>query len=393
MLRILIAITILLIYGSLYPWRFHEGLTPGGPVNALLHSWQFSYNIFILRDIALNIAIYVPFGATAYLWLHRRAQWIRFTMPVFLAALLSTSIELAQFYDAHRFTSLMDVATNIAGAAIGMLLASLVARRGLGHTVQIGDPGALLLGCCWAAAMLFPLIPDLSRTHLAEKVSAFFAAGFGPVALFGLFTMWLTAARLVLGGGASSALFPVLGLVMPARLLITGLNAGWAYWATFCVAWLIWLAFFTRQSHDGVLAGMVIASILLTGLTPFRFSEAPQAFSWIPFRALFSTNWETGFAVFLNKLFLYGSATWLLQHAGVRLRTAAIAMASGLAALEAVQLFLPNHAAEITDPLLALLIAWILHRVSRAVAKSAYDESGSTYQRRAGETTRRSSRI
>ena len=373
MLRILLAITALLIYGSLYPWRFHEPLTPGGPLHALLNSWEVSFNRFIVRDMALNIAIYMPFGMAAYLWLHARAGWIRFTVPVLLAALLSTSIELAQFYDEHRFTSLVDVATNIGGAFLGMMLAIPICRRGFGRAIRIEQPGATLLGCCWLGAMLFPLIPDLSRTHLADKIQGFAAAGFSPVFMFALLAMWLAAARLLLGHSAGF-LFPVLGLVLPARFLISGLDAGWMYWASFVLAWVIWVLFFSRLNRDGLLAGFVTVSIVLTGLSPFHFSAVPQTFNWVPFQALFSTEWETGFAVFLNKAFLYGSATWLLQQSGLRLRTGAAAVAIGLVAIEGIQLFLPNHASEITDPLMVLLIAWVLHRLSRAVANSAYGE-------------------
>ena len=374
MLRILIAVTALLIYGSLYPWHFHEGRSAAGPVHALLHSWQISWNRFELRDIAINLAIYMPFGAAAYLWLIARTKALRIGGPLVLAAILSTAIELTQFYDSQRITSLVDVATNILGTAIGISLASLIARRTLtAAAIRAPHPGALLLLSCFIGYFLFPVIPDFSRTHLLGKLVGFFARGFQPVAGFALFTAWLVSARLlaaVLGEGSVGALFPILGLLLPARSLMLGVEADWLYWVSYIAAFVIWVAFLHDAKYrDSALGYLIVLSVAATGLSPFHFSAAPQSFEWIPFRALFSTSWDTGFPILLRKAFLYGSAIWLFQASGGSIRVAAAGMALLLAAIEVTQLYLPNHAAEITDPLLAILMAWLLHRLARAASQ------------------------
>ena len=374
MLRILIAVTALLIYGSLYPWHFHEGRSAAGPVHALLHSWQISWNRFELRDIAINLAIYMPFGAAAYLWLIARTKAVRIGGPLLLAAMLSTAIELTQFYDSQRITSLVDVATNVLGTAIGMALASTIARRT--HTaavIRVPHPGAALLLSCFIGYFLFPVIPDFSRTHLSGKLAGFFASGFQPVAVYALFTVWLVSARLLAAVlGKAGALFPILGLLLPARFLVLGIEADWPYWASYFAAWIVWVAFLHGfRYRDFALGCLIVLSIAATGLSPFHFSAARQSFEWIPFRALFSTSWDTGFPILLRKVFLYGSAIWLFQSAGSSLRVAAPGMALLLAAIEVAQLYLPNHAAEITDPLLAILMAWLLHRLARAAPREA----------------------
>ena len=63
---------------------------------------------------------------------------------------------------------------------------------------------------------------------------------------------------------------------------------------------------------------------------------------------------------FLRKCFWYGSAIWLLRAAGWRLVRAAVAVALLLGAIEVIQIHLPGRVAEITDPLLALILAVIL---------------------------------
>ncbi len=364
MFRVLLAVTALLIYGSLYPWQFHGPRYPGGPLQALIYSWQFSGNRFELFDAAVNIAIYIPFGVAAYLWLARYARLIRFAAPLLLAAALSTSIEIVQFYDARRFTSSVDIATNILGALIGILIGTMVPRRGR----QGRMTASLFLLACWLGAMLFPLIPDVSRTHLKYKLSGFFLEPFAPALFFALMVMWLVAGRLV-----NPSLFPLLGLVLPFRFLITGLTSGWMQWAAFLAAWALWVAFFgDPKRHDRILAVLVLISVTWTGLSPFHLSAKAASFNWVPLRPLFSTDWESGFTIFLRKVFQYGAAVWLLRESAVSLRVAAVVVSSVLAAIEITQIYLPNHVAEITDPLVALLLAWTLGRLSRPMPKSVH---------------------
>ena len=384
MFRILLAVTGLLIYGSLYPWHFHHARAACGPVHALLYSWQLSWNRFLLRDIVLNIAIYIPFGAAAYLWLSSRRILLRLAVPLCLAAILSVSIELIQFYDALRITSLVDVATNILGSAFGILLALPVAQHAKqASKIRSQQPGALLLLGCFAMAMLFPLLPDLSHTHLNGKLITFFNSPFSLPAMLALFVGWLLAARMLVAafGESSPVMFPLLGLFLPARFLVAGVTADWQYWASFLASWLVWIAIFSGHRRDRFLAVLALAAVLLTGLAPFRFSAHASYFEWVPFRALFRTEWETGFALFLRKAFQYGCAVWLLRESGVKLRNAALLVAGILAALEAIQIYLPNHAAESTDPLLALVMAWLLHRLARAVANSTQDNDARQQKR------------
>jgi len=374
LLRIVLVITALLIYGSLYPWEFHAQRGPYGPIDTLIHTWTFSLNRFELRDIAVNIAIYMPFGAAVYLWLSSRPAILRFGGPLLLAAILSTSIEITQLYDARRYTSSVDIATNILGAALGMVLATMVAKRGTVAQLRIRHPGAALLLCCWLGALLFPLIPDLSRTDLVNKLAAFSSTRFAPVSFFALLVSWLAAARMLLalaGAEGGNTIFPLLGLVLPARFMVLGIQAGWEYWATFLFAWIFWMLFFAPlKQRDFLLALLIVSSVIATGLSPFHFNENAQSFIWVPFRSVFLTARETGFAIFLKKAFLFGSAVWLFREAGWPLRFAAMAMALILAAVEIAQRYLPNHVAEITDPLLCLLMAWLLHRLHRARAQA-----------------------
>lgn len=373
MFRIFLAVTALLIYGSLYPWQFHQARIAGNPLSVLLHSWPLVLDRYLVKDVALNVAIYLPFGTSAYLWLVRRSTVVRLALPVLMAASLSSAMEMIQLFDTQRMTSLLDVASNTAGAALGMVLGTLLHRGGRrAPVVALPHPDALLLFACWAGSMVFPLIPDLSRTHFREKLAAIFVEHFTPEMLFAGWVRWLIVARLaqaLLGEYEGAWVFPVLGLVIPARFFILGLGVGWQQVLAFLMAWFAWAAFMAgAPRRDWILAALTLLSIAAVGLAPYHFAPyhfAPDAqrFEWVPFRALFSSEWETGMDIILSKAFLYGSAVWLLRTAGLGMVKAAAAVAAVLAVIEAAQLYLPRHAAESTDPLLAVAMAWLLHRL------------------------------
>jgi hypothetical protein len=64
--------------------------------------------------------------------------------------------------------------------------------------------------------------------------------------------------------------------------------------------------------------------------------------------------------VLLRKAFEYGSLVWLLRASGMRYWSAGIWVAAGLLLLETLQRYMPNRQPEITDALLAGVLALIL---------------------------------
>jgi hypothetical protein len=368
LLPVVLLVTALIVYGSLYPWQFHAARIAGNPLLILLYSWPLEFDRFAVRDMAINVVLYIPFGASCYLWLSARKGWIYGFLPLLLGLLLSSSIEMIQLFDAQRVTSMMDVVTNVSGTAVGVALAWRL-RPLVQMKPRAGGP--LMLLFCWAGALLFPFMPDLSTHHLIAKIAQFTSPPFAAVTFFNLFVMWLAAAR-VSEVAMNRYVAPLLLLVLPVRFLVAGLTLRWTDVVPAVLALFVW--FFVPQTfrlRDAGLAVLSIGAILMTGLSPFHFSAAAQTFSWVPFRALFSTDWEAGFGIFFRKCFAYGSAIWLGVCAGFSLPTAAIAVAALLAGLEVVQMWLPNHAAETTDPILALVLAWVLSRMHRTPTTSA----------------------
>ena len=111
---------VLVAYASLYPfegWR-SVGLWPFAYLNA---PWPRYVTAF---DVVVNLAGYVPYGFLAVAALRPRVRGAgAFALAAASAALLSLLLEAGQTYLPARFASNLDVLCNLAGAALGAVLA------------------------------------------------------------------------------------------------------------------------------------------------------------------------------------------------------------------------------------------------------------------------------
>lgn len=201
---------------TLSPFRF-----AAAPVNSL--SWRLD-----AFDVVMNVVMFIPLGFT-----HRLARpGARHSVAgaLLLGAALSGLVESLQLFAPGRFPSLVDVATNTAGAVAGALLANSALRRADGATtarafsVELPLMGLayLLLPLAW----LLGVDSDLaSRGWLLAPVSVCAAwiiasvftsfDGAGIVRVLSATGMWLAVALLpaALNAPASAAVAAVMALV------------------------------------------------------------------------------------------------------------------------------------------------------------------------------------
>jgi hypothetical protein len=128
---------------------------------------------------------------------------------------------------------------------------------------------------------------------------------------------------------------------------------------------VLFFLFGARKGVDRIAAAVLLLAVALRGLAPFRFDSHAHAFVWIPFGAFLAIDWQSGIQVLLRKLFEYGAPIALLHRAGMKTLQGAFAVVVVLAGIEAVQTYLPQHVAEVTDPLLALLLGLVFSVLSR----------------------------
>ncbi len=181
----LAAVTLII---TLAPFRFATV-----PQHGLTRLWDWP-------DIVMNIVMFVPIGFVYQLTrpAGARVRWLRVTL---LGAALSGSIETAQLFEATRFTSLVDLATNTAGAVIGAWVYGVALRRLEGEsTVRTLALELPLMG------LVYLLVPLMWLTGLASENGA---------------RAWLVLPIVAFAGG-------ILGTVYSAYLAPTRrLSRGW----------------------------------------------------------------------------------------------------------------------------------------------------------------------
>ena len=150
----------IVLYLSLYPWRFVRNAGSG----ALY--WIPLFNRRVIVDAVLNLVFYVPLGAAAFLSFHRRGA------PAFLGALVlgtgvSFFVESAQLFIPTRSGNLTDLLSNAAGTLAGIVIAA-IGRLVVPRTRALYSPGVLLIALwlTWQAFTFLPRYgPAVDKTH------------------------------------------------------------------------------------------------------------------------------------------------------------------------------------------------------------------------------------
>ena len=324
----------------------------------MIAAWPSRLSGYVLRDLLVNLALYVPLGACAYLVFRSAA------LAILLGVTTSFTVEVLQAYEAVRHSSMVDVLSNGFGSASGVIAggwfreANDLLQRRAATRIETADPSALALLICWLAYSLFPYLPVLSPPQLAEKVDIFVST-FSVMPMIAAMLVWYIAGFLLVQAGTRKPLrwLAVSILLVPAQIFL-----------------------FTRQPGAGELAGAVVGAALFAalhrhrwsiytapaaalvlligrGLAPFDFAGTATQFSWIPFAGFVEAPWQNSSFVLAEKLFFYGTAVWAVRFVGLGLWTAAAITAAVLGVIEVLQMFLPGRTPEITDPVLALVIA------------------------------------
>jgi len=364
----LLAIVVaLILYVTLSPFEFHFAHRHVSVFVHLLHSWPARIDRSVIRDTILNIALFIPLGLTGYLTFAR--HWSRSTALTFAVAhgfLLSLCIEVLQYYDSTRFSSLADCAFNTLGAFCGALVAVVFQRRleAVASAAERRGAGAgILLASLWMAAQLYPLLPQFKLAQLSANWGRFSATQISWVEVVAGAAGWFVFALALrtIWGKLPWAWLALCTLVVPLRLVIWDRVTNKSELAAAVLGLILWVAL-----PDSMRAGaawlMMPVAIAMHELAPFHLGPA-HAFSWKPFGATMAAENALGVAIILRKAFEYGAMVWLLHAGKMRYRTAGIVVAVALFAMEWVETRLPGREPEITDALLALLMALLLRFV------------------------------
>jgi VanZ family protein len=361
-------IVAVIVYGSLYPFKFHQPAGGVGPLRHLMRSWAEAPG---RGDFIANIFFYLPlgfFGSLALGGTGRRSP--RILLVTLAGGALSTAMELTQYYIAGRVSAADDVYANLIGTLLGALVGNFAGGDFLWLPLRAITANRVpcLLLALWLGYRLYPYVPTIDLHKYWDALK--------PVVLhphptrYDLFrytAIWLTIGNLIESfGGPRRArlLFPLFSAaVLAARVLIVGKTLSPAEIGGSAIALALWLllAISVRERIRATATALLLSAyILAERLEPFRFSAHGRAFGWTPFGSFLYGSVEVNILSFLEKAFLYGALIWLLDKSGLRSGVSTILVAMMLFAASWAETYLPGRSAEITDALMALLIGVII---------------------------------
>ena len=120
------AAVIVILFLCLSPFRFSIRHGNINAIGALVGSWAKPLQPI---DFVLNIALYIPLGVFGALSSPRQRPWRGVAIITAGGALLSIAIELAQYFDAARYTAASDVYANVLGTFLGAAAVAVLFPR------------------------------------------------------------------------------------------------------------------------------------------------------------------------------------------------------------------------------------------------------------------------
>jgi VanZ family protein len=357
---VFLLVVAFILYGSLYPFQFHARPVENDPLTYLLSTWQdWDHR----GDLVANILLYIPFG---FFGVCAFGRWA--ALPILLAgAVLATGLEVGQFHDQGRVTSMGDVYADSIGGGVGVIVALAVSAGRRWPLLQElwDDPPAAFVLFMWFGYRFYPYVPvtsphkyvrafapfvmgpPLALTDLARFVVAWTGIGAILNALYGVRSGWILLGLLIVVEFVGRVLI-IDATLQPADVLGAGLA----------------LAIALVLPREGGVRLAIVAfafagTIVVARLEPFAFSAAPAAFGWVPFVSFLRGSIGVAVQAFCEKFFQYGGLIWLLRHAGLPAAYATILSATLLFVTSLVETHLPGRSAEITDAAMALAIGGV----------------------------------
>jgi VanZ family protein len=320
---LLAAVVALILYVSLYPFRFHA------EAPALLETLrQMTWARAGRSDMLNNVLLYVPLGFCLVLVLEPRLGRL-WAVPLGAAGgvLLSLALEVTQASISPRVPSLTDFSLNAAGALIGAIGGSAWHALGTRMTPRgnpIGRSGAVALTVLvlWLLARLWPLWPDASLRQIKRAVRPLFtpAASWAEVAAY--FVGWLVVAQAVFHLAkrqrSVDAFLLVIAVVLVGRTLTVGNTLVFAELAAIAVVLPV-LVLLSRVEDRG--RSVLLAAVLGTWLVAVALLPAmhgtPAVSLELPGVAEFLNRNPPPPAQLAGKGFSYAALAWLLTGTGL----------------------------------------------------------------------------
>ena len=356
-----LAVVAVIVYGSLYPFLFSTGQHRLGPLRTLISTW----GVFSGRaDVLENILLYVPLGLSLFAFT-RGSNSGRILIGTMGGLFLSVAVEIAQYYDQKRDTSMSDVYANTAGALTAALAGWLIRRNPNGRLAAIRrQPYCTFLILCWWGFQLFPYVPTMSFAKYANSLRAMVAWGqITAVNFFVVFAYWLAVAVMleVIFGTANNGrpVLAVFAAMLLGKVIRADILPSPSDFAGGAAAVGIWILVLSRlQLRKQIVAVLFLGAVVLLELIPA--GGGSPVVNWIPLRSYLTEPIPIAMSSVFAKMFEYGALLWLLVASGLPFRVSATMASILIVTLGVVQTHFLRHSADITDLLMVLALAVVL---------------------------------
>lgn len=359
---------LLILGASLYPFNLElrgllDGLLSGLP---RLRLWAPSSS----RDAWVNVLLYVPFGALAWLQLERARPALRPIVTVVVSgAAFSFVIELLQHALPPRDPTLVDWALNVGGTLAGVSLALLYRAlpiQPLTLRLRRSDPGPapLLLLMLWIATHLAPFVPRLRPGRIDAAIETSLSMDVVPSRIALYLVCYLILAALVHSLLRREAFWgwflALIGGSLAARLLFVGQHLSPDEALGVFGALILSIALrIGGAKPTGAAAFVIICMVFATAAAlPVPIDPdfpRPAAVSWIPFASLADGPLDPGSLPVIEQLFLGLGIAWLASRQSFK-RWPPIALPAAIAlGAEFLHHWLPGRLPDTSD-LAALII-------------------------------------
>lgn len=320
---LLAAFVALIVYVSLYPFRFRpEDVSLLEAVRGL--GWARASR----SDMFNNVLLYVPLGFCVALLVEPRfGRLPSLLLGVLLGALLSLSLEVAQASIESRVPSLTDLSLNAAGALLGAMAGSTWHALGARMTPRgnpIGRSGAVALTVLvlWLIARLWPLWPDASLRQVKRAVRPLFAPELQGAELVAYFVGWLVVAQAVFHLArrqrSVDAFLVVIAVVLVGRTFTAGNALVFAELAAIAVLLpvLVLLSRVEDRGRSALIAATLGCWLAVSALLPVLRGGGEIALQ-LPSAAEFLSRNPPPPAQLAGKGFSYVALAWLLTGTGL----------------------------------------------------------------------------
>lgn len=375
MKKIFFLICFLIVYGSLYPFKF--AFYPPSPdqIAPLLH-----FNIFEtgISDLVSNIVLFIPYGLfflTVVRFSDKRHQLLYCVVSAFLFGYV---IQVGQLWASGRLPWGGDAVLNTIGAIIGMAVGRVlnIEKRRASVEKNPVDTVFLFLGVGFIIIKLAPFAPSIDIEVLKNNIKALLLSPeFDWYWMYEHAVSWLVGLYFLSCGlsradtpsraghafmSARSVSFLVVG-VLAIKCIIISSSINLSQVAGAGVALFIWLVA-RKKLTVSLLSVLLLVAIVANGFYPFELRNTPHSFNWIPFTGSLNGNLLLNIVAVSKKLLFYAGAVWLLTMAINKFWMSAIIVAVLVLISEIGQVYVSSSVAESTDAFLVLLAAFIIRQ-------------------------------